>query len=86
MAEIARLNGGRIPQSKRDVDRLFERHPQLRRKVEEAMLRSMLEEGLDPFAEPPDAEEFPDLDDEPPSSPFWPPIGRRGRKKKKHRR
>jgi len=79
MAQIARLNGGRIPQSKKELDRLLDRYPELLRKIEKAMLESILEGGFDPYAEPED-------EDEPLSSPFWPPIGRRGRKKKKRRR
>ena len=78
MAQIARANGGRIPQGNKDLDRLLNRHPELQRKLEAAMLKSLLEGGLGSFAEP-------EFEEEPPSSSFWPPFGRRGRKKKRRR-
>jgi hypothetical protein len=80
MARLAAVNGGRIPRSKKDIDRILNGHPELQRELEELMLKSLLDEGLDPFGEP--DEEF---GSEPPSRPFRPPGGRQGRRKKRRR-
>ncbi|MBM4025914.1 MAG: hypothetical protein FJ280_10995 [Planctomycetes bacterium] len=76
LEEIVRLSGGRAPKSLRELEQLVGRHPELRRKLEEAMLNDMSEDELDALDE---------FEDEPPG-PFWPPTRRRGRKKKKRRR
>ena len=79
MAQLAAANGGRIPRSKKDIDRILNGHPELQRRLEEIMLKSMAEDGLDPLDEPEDDE----FEDEPPSGRFWPPSGRRGKRKKR---
>jgi len=84
MAEVARLNGGRFPQKKRDFERVLERHPELLQKFQQAMLESLGQKALGPLDEP-DDDEFPDIGYEPPSTPFWPPRRPRGRKKKRRR-
>ena len=75
MAELIRLNGGRIPRSMKEVDRILARHPEVLQKFVPFMANSGLED-----------DEFLDLEEEPPSRPFQPPSGRRGKKKKKRRR
>lgn len=85
MVEVACCNGGRIPQGKREMDRIIAGHPELQRKLEKVMLQCMLEDGSDLFSES-DFDELPDSEDEPPSRRFWPRIGRGGRRKRKRRR
>ena len=85
MAELIRLNGGRMPRSKRELDQILARHPELLQKFLPFMPDSELEDDFDPLDEL-ESDEFLDLDEEPPSRPFPPPSGRRGKKKKKRRR
>jgi hypothetical protein len=85
MAEVTRVNGGRIPQGKRELNQIIARHPEIRRKIEGIMREGLLEDGFDPSDEP-DSDEFPDIEYEPPSRPYQPRPGRSGRKKRKRRR
>lgn len=85
MAEVARLNGGRIPQSEKEIERVVARNPQLQQTLEIAMLQSMLEGGPDAL----DDLDFKDVDDfeeDTGSWPFPPRSRRRGRKKRKRGR
>jgi hypothetical protein len=85
MAELVRINGGRIPRSKRELDQIIARHPELLRELASVMPPIELEDELGPLDEL-ESDGFPDIEDEPPSRPFWPPFGGRGRRKKKRRR
>jgi hypothetical protein len=84
MEELVRLNGGRVPRSKKELDRVIARYPELL-----AKLASLVAKGefnpLDDSDDDDDVEDWPDGGDEPPRQPFWPPSGRRGRKKKRRR-
>ncbi len=83
MEELVRLNGGRVPRSKKELDRVIARYPELL-----AKLASLMAKGeFDPLddSDDDDVEDWPDGGDEPPRQPFWPPSGRRGRRKKRRR-
>jgi len=79
--EIIRLSGGKLPTSPEEIERLARKHPELREKLEEVM-RHMPETGPDDLDEFDSDEEPWDMEDEPPTRPFF-PRRRRGRRKRR---
>lgn len=79
--EMARLNGGKLPEGQKEIDRIVSRHPEMRRKFQQVLLQLGREEGTDPFGEV-DFDEPGDFEDELPSRPWGP----RRRKKRRRRR
>lgn len=84
LAELVRLNGGRILRSKRDLDQILARHPELLQELASMMPPGGFEDDLKPSEL--EDEEWSGIEEEPPSRPFPPRPGGRGRKKKKRRR
>jgi hypothetical protein len=80
-AEMARLNGGNLPEGQKEFDRVVSRHPEVQSKIEQLVLQLAREEGMDPFGEL-DFGEPGDFDDKLPSRPSRP----RRRKKRRRKR
>jgi len=79
--EMARLNGGKLPEGQNKIDRIVSRNPEMRSKIDQLVLQLARGEGIGPFGEL-DFGEPGDLDDELPSRPSRP----RRRKKRRRRR
>lgn len=79
--EMARLNGGKLPEGQKEIDRIVSRHPEMQRKIGQLLLQCAREDGMDPFGEL-DFNELGDFEDALPSRPW----GSRRRKKRRRRR
>ena len=79
--EMARLNGGKLPEGQNEIDGIVSRNPEMRSKIDQLVLQLARGEGIGPFGEL-DFGEPGDLDDELPSRPSRP----RRRKKRRRRR
>ncbi|MBL7185980.1 MAG: hypothetical protein ISS70_06620 [Phycisphaerae bacterium] len=80
-AAMARLNGGKLPKGRKEIDRIASRHPEMQSKIAQLLLQLIVEEGMDPFGDV-DFDGPGKFGGELPSRPWEP----RRRKKRRRRR